>query len=51
MVMDVANMAPSFVLPVGDRALVPAVGGDDGLGREAVGQQGDDADEQGRVLV
>ena len=30
--MDTANMPPAFVLPAGDRALVQAEGGDDGLG-------------------
>src|SRR5262249_42722609 len=38
-------------MPVGHGPLVEAKGGDDGLKRAAVGQQGDDADEQGPALV
>jgi hypothetical protein len=50
-VMNGLGMGPRLVLPGGDRALVQAEGGDDGLGRAAVGQQGDDANEQDGVLV
>src|SRR5262249_39560231 len=39
------------VVPAGNGPLVKPVGGDDGLGRAAVSQQGGDGDEQGAVLV
>src|SRR5215468_803442 len=44
-------MGAALVLPVGDRALIKAVGGDDGLGRAARAEEGDDDDEQGAILV
>src|SRR5262245_98618 len=51
MLVDGLAVAAGFVVPVGHRAFIEAVGGDDGLGRAAVAQQGGDGDEQGAVLV
>jgi hypothetical protein len=50
-VVNSVSMACGLVLPIGARAFVQAEGGDDGLGGAAVGQQSDDADEHGGVLV
>jgi hypothetical protein len=44
-------MGAALVLPVGDRALIEAVGGDDGLGWAARAEEGDDDDEQGAIRV
>ena len=44
--MEALAVSAGPVLPVGDGALVEAEGGDDGLDRAAVAEQGDDADDQ-----
>src|SRR5262249_22382885 len=49
--MRAGAVGAGLVLPIGDGALVQAEGGDDGGQGAAVGEQGDDAQEEGLVLV
>src|SRR5262245_17618756 len=51
MVVNALAVRAGPVVPPGNGPLVKPVGGDDGLGRAAVSQQGGDGDEQGAVLV
>src|SRR5262245_45764225 len=50
-VVKVLAVSCGLGLPVGDGSFVEVKGGDDGLEGATVGQQGDDEDEQGGVLV
>src|SRR5262249_60684619 len=51
MVVNALAVRAGPAVPPGNGPLVKPVGGDDGLGRAAVSQQGGDGDEQGAVLV